>query len=1026
MYLIGLWDDSKYDFCYQSLMRETKMPLTSERLHEIVSELATRPQHEKVRSLIYELLVDGLGAKSTEIDFERRVPEVRGRIDALLGRTLFEFKSDLRREQHDAESKLPDYLSQREKETGLHFIGIATDGAIFIPYELHDQKLQRYEPFDIPVDRPRQLLVWLSSVVAVSSELVPSAEIVERELGRRSLAWNVARQELTSIWNEVNQHPDVRLKRDLWSQLIRRVYGTAINEDSLFFQHTYLTVIAKTMAAKVLGVAVTDPGELLSGKRFQEVGIGGAVESDFFDWILASDNGPGLVRRIALQASRFKLEDVQTDVLKGLYESLIDPEQRHVLGEYYTPDWLAQKVCAEAIKSPLEERVIDPACGSGTFIFHAVRRLLKASDEAGVPVSEGISKACRQIFGVDVHPVSAQIARVTFLLALGQERLKRRPETLNIPIYMGDSLQWNTHGFLAERDVLIEVPETHELLEFPFEVTCDPGLFDAVIERMLELSKQNAPADGLTAWLERDYRLNDKTINTLARTYDTLHQLNCSGRDHIWGFVARNLVRPVWLSQDSQKADVVIGNPPWLSYRFMDRDMQQRFREECQARGLWAGGKVATHQDLSGYFFVRSVELYLKGNCNIAFVMPYAAMTRQQFEGFRKGIYGTVRGKSYSQIYATVKFISAWILSDQVQPLFPVPSCVLFATSGNAEGTNLPSNVLSASGNLPKRDASITEAETYLTWRSAEWPSISDEEDASPYKDEFKNGATIFPRVLCVVEPSDAGTLGANPKAPIVQSRRTSQEKLPWKKLPSLRDNVEKEFLRPLYLGESIAPYRALGPVMAVIPWDTREQQLFDAETAQKAGYIYLAKWLAKAEKLWQENGQSGITFKQQIDYYGKLTAQFPIAPIRVVYSKAGTLPAATLMLEKEAIMENTLYWIKVDDKPEGYYLIAILNSEVARKKAESLQARGQWGARHFDKVMLQLPIPRFESTHKIHQALVEAAIHAEQVSSSVQLKEEMYFITARQKIRAALQEDGVSQTIDKLVSELLGPIAIA
>src|SRR4030042_4308635 len=112
------------------------MPLSSERLRDIVEELASRPRHEKVRALIYELLVNGLGATSTEIDFERTVPEVHGRIDALLGRTLFEFKTDVRREQHNAESKLTSYLSQREAETGSRFVGIATDGAIFIPYQL--------------------------------------------------------------------------------------------------------------------------------------------------------------------------------------------------------------------------------------------------------------------------------------------------------------------------------------------------------------------------------------------------------------------------------------------------------------------------------------------------------------------------------------------------------------------------------------------------------------------------------------------------------------------------------------------------------------------------------------------------------------------------------------------------------------------------------------------------------------------------------------------------------------------------
>jgi hypothetical protein len=62
-------------------------------------------------------------------------------------------------------------------------------------------------------------------------------------------------------------------------------------------------------------------------------------------------------------------------VLKTLYESLIDPRQRHDLGEYYTPGWLAERMCVRAIPDSLCQRVLDPACGSGTFPFHAVRRL---------------------------------------------------------------------------------------------------------------------------------------------------------------------------------------------------------------------------------------------------------------------------------------------------------------------------------------------------------------------------------------------------------------------------------------------------------------------------------------------------------------------------------------------------------------------------------------------------------------------------------------------------------------------------
>lgn len=1002
------------------------MPLSTERLREVVTELVSRPRHEKVRALVYELLVNGLGASSTELDFERRVPEVRGRIDALLGRTVFEFKSDLRRERRDAETKLPGYLAQRESETGSHFVAVATDGATFISYELHTGELRSFQPFVPSPKQPWELIAWLSSVVAVSTELEPTSEVVRRELGRGSLAWGIAHRELSAVWGELGERPDVRLKRDLWAHLMRRVYGSAVDEDSLFIQHTYLTIIAKTMAARVLGVPVSDSATLLSGRGFSEAGIGGIVESDFFDWLLDSHLGIDLVWRIYLQASRFRLEDIKTDVLKGLYESLIDTEQRHYLGEYYTPDWLAERMVSEAVDRPLEQRVLDPACGSGTFVFHAVRRLLEASDEAGLDTGDAISRACRQVFGLDVHPVSVQIARVTFLLALGKERLKLRPRNMNIPVYIGDSLQWNTRGFLAEKDVLIEIPDSERTIEFPFEVSREPAVFDTLVGRMLDLSRADGSDDGvssaagLRSWLEREYDLAESTITTLVSTYLTLHQLDRHGRDHIWGFVARNLVRPIWLSQQEQRADVVIGNPPWLAYRFMDRDMQNRFREECQARGLWMG-QVAQQQDLSAYFFVKSVELYLKPSGVIAFIMPYATMTRRQYAGFRTGMYGAKRGKT-RHVYASIRIAQAWAFSDEVRPLFPVPSCVLFAEhTGHVGKTGkLPETVLAASGELPRRDASVAESERCLVWRKTPWPAEREGRVTGKYADRFRQGAIIIPRLLFTVQRAQTGTLGPNPTAPLVESRRTNLEKQPWKDLPALRGNVEVDFVRPLYLGESIAPFRVLSPIMAVIPWDASTGRILDSADAQARGYAYLSSWLGQAEQLWARHGSAKRTLKEQLDYYGQLSAQFPARSLRVVYSKAGTLPAACMLFDSDSIIDHTLYWVSVESEHEGRYLLAVLNSETARKRAEDLQARGQWGARHFDKVMLSLPVPPFDGSQPLHMSLSDAAAHAEHLASKVSIQTEIHFIALRRRIRAALYEDGVAERIDNLVTELL------
>ncbi len=1018
------------------------MPLFPEELADLVQHLASRPRHEAVRVGVTRLLVDGLGARNEDVLFEQRIPEVRGRIDALVGRTIFEFKTDLRRERADAEAQLARYLGQREDETGKRYVGIATDGATFISYELNDGVLQQLQERRAAVEEARALLLWLSSAVSVTEDAAPDPDAVRALLGRESHAWLRARSDMRRMYTQVGADPEARTKRALWSQLLARVYGSPVDDDDLFFQHTYLTVIAKTMAAHVLGIRDARPADLLSGHLFEQAGIFGAAESDFFDWVLRADGGDGLVELIALQVGTFRLADVRTDVLKGLYESLIDPDQRHVLGEYYTPDWLAERICAAAVRDPLNERVVDPACGSGAFLFHAVRRCLAAADAAGMSNTDAIALCCDRVLGIDVHPVAVQIARVTYLLALG-ERLRMEREFVALPVYLGDSLQWNTEPFLADRDVLIEAPPDDETgargetLHFPGTIARDPALFDRVISQMLDMSEEDSPqpAADLEAWLGRQGITDDRTQVILTETYERLAELRRQGRNHIWGFAARNLVRPVWLSQQDQRPHVLIGNPPWLAYRYMDEETQRRFRLECQALHLWQGGNVATHQDHSAYFYVRCVELYLRPGGRVAFVMPYAAMSRQAFAGFRGGAYprptnGAGRSRSRrtngASTLTTLKFTEAWALPDAVQPLFPVPSCVLFAERGATPSGVQGATVWEASGTLPKRDATTTESERALVWSMTDWPQpAAENETASAYQNVFHQGATMVPRLLCVVERPILSTAGVAAGALLVESRRSNQEKAPWKNLSPLRGNIEGTFLRPLYLGESIAPFRSLSPVEAVIPWDPAHGVL-NARAAASCGFPYLAQWMRQAEALWEEHKRGrartqDLKLIENWDYYGKLLAQLPPSGLRVVYAASGTQPAAAVVSNAEAIVEHALYWTTPSSLDEAHYLLSVLNSETARARAEYLQSRGQWGARHFDRYMLTLPIPRFDAETPLHLELASEAEQAERIAANVELAEGMNFITARRIIRAALTVDGVAGRINARVSQLLG-----
>jgi hypothetical protein len=888
------------------------MSIGQERLQDAIEALRRRPGHSNVMGLVRELCVVGLDISDNDVNFEIPVPEARGRMDALFGSTIFEFKRDLRVEQAEAEDQLRRYLGDRERATGRRYLGIATDGAAFVAYQLvHGQLTRLGEIAPNPAD-PQALLRWLDTAVTVRGDIIPDAHTVREEFGREGLVFQRSVSTLKELWAVVESVPEAILKRQLWERHLEFVYGTLVEPDELFLQHTYLTIVAKTMAVRALVHGPVPSGELLAGTPFTRVGLNGAVEADFFDWVLLAPGGGDLVDRIAAQVARFRLSDIDVDILKAIYESLIDPRQRHYLGEYYTPDWLAAIMCEKEITNPLETRVLDPACGSGTFLFHAVRRFLADADKAGMDVQESLDRCTDHVFGLDVHPVAVLFSRVSYLLAIGVDRLRQRSKQIFIPVYLGDSTQWDVRTLLTEEEIEIAVPGEPPL-RFPGSVAGDPGLLDQTLQRMRMMADQNAPQRAFASWLNANTSLPPVDRTILLESYEHMRALHESGRNHIWTYIVRNLTRPLWLSLRTGKPDLLIGNPPWLRFNAMSREMQQRFREASQRRGLWVGGKVATQQDLSGYFFARCVERYLPIRGKIAFVMPLASMTRLQYEAFRTGRFG----ERNRQTNAIVQFDEAWTFDSDIQPIFNIPSCVLFGHR-DATATRLPETVRAYRGSLPSRDAHPDVAQKFISYSTRPWPPIAGAVRPSPYAERFRQGATVVPRRLFCVQVDQSGRFGFDRNAPLVHSRVSSQDKIPWKEVPPLDGQIEAEFLYPLLLGESIAPFRVLGATTSIIPWD--RGGLISARAAVNRGHNHLASWLQRAEEIWETNKVSDMTLNQRLDYHGELSNQFPIRSRRVVYAASGSLPAAAIIEDGRAVVEHKLYWIELSDITEGRY----------------------------------------------------------------------------------------------------------
>jgi SAM-dependent methyltransferase len=742
----------------------------------------------------------------------------RRRIDVEVGSTVIEVKRDLRRERirREAEEQLAGYVEFRMNQTGLRYVGVLTDGTQWNCYDLVDKRLRQVssitiEPSDSDSER---LIVWLEGVLATAHDIAPTAHNIETRLGARSSAYALDRATLGSLYEKNRKSPTVMLKRALWSRLLTSALGTQFEDrDDLFIEHTLLVNTAEIIAHAVLGLLVKNvsPYSLLRGEKFDESGIHGVVEPDFFDWVLEVEGGDTFIRTLAKRLSRFEWSAVEQDVLKVLYESVIGTETRKRLGEYYTPDWLAAVMVAETITTPLDSRVLDAACGSGTFLFHAIRKFISAGEKAGFEVHELIDKVTRHVIGMDLHPVAVTLARVTYLLALGRERLiDPKRGLIQIPVYLGDSLQWQEQNIdlWAAGQLVIRTDDEKELfhseLSFPDGLLEDATRFDRLVNELADRAsrrKLGSAVPSLKAVFSR-LAIDEKYRPAIENTFKTMCRLRDEGRDHIWGYYIRNLARPLWLSREANRVDILIGNPPWLAYRHMTPGMQKSFRSMSETRGLWAGAEIATHQDLSALFAIRVCELYLRKGGRFGLVLPNAAIDREHYAGFRSGSYG---GKTAE---VAVAFDCPWDLRRIRPHFFPRAASVVFGTRVEPAkqfledaiewaGRRMPEEAEIWTGRLKSTNATWAEAEDWLK-RSPGKLRHTRQLTKSPYAPAFTQGAIFAPRLAFVVEKQEAGALGLPAGMIAIRSSRSVQEKEPWKNLPDLTGTVESGIsLRP-------------------------------------------------------------------------------------------------------------------------------------------------------------------------------------------------------------------------------------
>lgn len=449
-----------------------------------------------------------------------------------------------------------------------------------------------------------------------------------------------------------------------------------------------------------------------------------------------------------------------------------------------------------------------------------------------------------------------------------------------------------------------------------------------------------------------------------------------------------------------------MGNPPWISLRYMEPAYQDFLKRQItdEYRLLAKRGELITHLEIATLFLVRAADLFLKTKGIIAFVLPRGLFSSDQHDGLRRHTF------KFSEDRVSNLFWRELWDCESVQPLFKVPACVIFGDKLEPGKVNHPLKPDSPikgevlSGILDRKNASLSEVEKNLTVTDVQfflnihgkrsyW-AVGKEtrtQGVSFYKKEFAQGATIVPRSFWFVRVK-ASPLGFDPNRPPIETdpRAIKEAKKPYRDV-KFEGNVESGFIYATLLSTDLLPFGHFGYRLVLLPIkrEGNQYKIVDTNEALKYGFLSLAQWLEKSESEWiKRRGAKAerMTIYERLDRVHGLTNQNPQAKYRVIYNTSGTFLTAAIVVNKPIdfeikgqhlagngfIVDHKTYRYESSNKHEAYYLGAVLNAPVIDELIKPMQSRGLFGPRDIHKKVLELPIPRFDSTNSIHIQLAE------------------------------------------------------
>lgn len=982
---------------------------------------------------------------------------LRGRIDSRVGDLIIEFKQPAsfgtERLQEAATRQVTAYAESLFESEGRSVAAYVTDG-VTARRLLTNSRGTSIGPLR-PLDG-EFLLEYAQGVVSTTLRALSGANLVKHFTGPNASTKTLARvlyneiagdaavgrtQMLFQEWQLLFKlaHDDTSRQKSIQDRKValEDAVGVPLGESNflshyraLFALQTAYSIVLKCIGMGVLqGVTQFRPSSDLSsislsdrtttqrflvamedGSEVRDRGVENLLEGDFFSWYAQPDQFTTAIHQAIQPVLRdiaefealpaFQGDHVAArDLFKDFYMHMIPEKVRHSLGEYYTPSWLADDTINQAIDqlaAPVSGgwRMLDPTCGSGTFITMGMQKIL--DETHGQPDSDRLDAVLRRIVGIDLNPLAVLTARMNYFINISP-LLGDRPN-FHIPVYLGDASVVPESTAIEGVDCLSYAIRT---LQSPLQVTIPRS----ALRNVARFTTEMANVEFYTKARDRS-RIQNTLLGLVATPEQTPAVSRELGRlanqlveleEREWNGIWPRIIADFLTTGAIGKFNIIVGNPPWIDWKNLPENYRRSLVNLCIERDIFSGDGVTGGINLNvcALIALTAAENWLEYGGALAMLMPDTLLFQQSYEGFRR----LKTGPSGERLYLSrltdwnkaghpfkpvqQKFFTYTFLREQPDNWPGVPVREVHKTRGiplpdsstSLRFAELPDDLFSEERSWAEP---IHAGKSYFS-RGGSAPEVqafAAIAGHSPYRG--REGIEFYPQELLLFEYVGPGSSLTTAKFRNYQSPKSKH------RVPAMVRELETRIMRPLIKGPMISRFGIETPRFYVpfyySPEFSAGRSPLPLDTLMN-DYPNLARLLVAHREVFESQTQYNqriIGETHSTDFYAVArVGEYSHAPNYVCFRDNTKWGASVLSNvsnpwggESKPVFQN--HAVSISERPDGrfisfdeaHYICAVLNSTIVSNFVVRSSEQRSF------KIRVPVSIPVFDPANVNHSSL--------------------------------------------------------